>query len=769
MIRPRMIPLSLLLIASFFMGLPVFAQQKVVDLKMGKDEGPVNIEADELSYKREERIYQGDGNVEVTRGDFSLRANHARLNMVTNELTAWGDVLMSEREDVMECERLEVNLESQVGRAYKAKLFLKNNNYHITGDEAEKLGENRYRVRNGSFTTCDDKRPPWKFTVKEMEITLADSGIAKGSVLYVEDIPLFYLPWGTIPLRKERQTGFLLPQIGISGENGPEVKTAFYWAMTKEMDSTVYLSYLGDRGLKEGLEYRYSFGRESNGEARFYFINDNVFNGKRDSYFFQGEQKLPEDFYLKANINRVSDRVYLRDFDSDLPQGAKIDASSTRQLRSVLFGGKDWDRFSLLAEALYFQDMELPDSPIIPKDQTMLGSGRILKELPQLSFFAHPQSLYQNLFFYDFTSSYANFARETGVTAHVVDLLPRISYPARLLDVLKFDSNIGFRETAYRADTDSGEPIKRSGSREIFDSNVSLSTEFYKVHDGTVIRWLSDLFNVDKWMHTIEPTIGYRYTPHVDQDDLPRLDDLKRSLLPERVLDANEITYGVTQRLVGKPPKQKVDSGPYEYAMLQIFQSYSFGDPYILNLHRHQVSVSPNTFITDGDRRDFSAIQGLLTWRFNPYLMIRWNAAFDPYRVAFDELNTLVRVKDKRNDAFQIDYRYSNKLTGLTPPDSGDKINTINFHTRLKTIDPLYLYGSLRYNLEDHSTVESTYGLEYQAQCWTLGFTFEDKRVGVTTSEKNGVLTFKKDTTFQIYVNLLGLGGLGDRPKFMGL
>jgi hypothetical protein len=49
----------------------------------------------------------------------------------------------------------------------------------------------------------------------------------------------------------------------------PEVKTAFYWAIAKDMDSTLFVDYLGDRGFKEGLEYRYAFARDATGSARY--------------------------------------------------------------------------------------------------------------------------------------------------------------------------------------------------------------------------------------------------------------------------------------------------------------------------------------------------------------------------------------------------------------------------------------------------------------------------------------------------------------------
>jgi LPS-assembly protein len=399
-----------------------------------KAEGPVEIEADELTYDRETQTYEAHGQVEVNRGDLSLKADHARLNMATKDLMAWGNVLLREGEDVVECQRLEVNIENQAGKIYQAKLYLKDQNFHITGREIEKLGENHYRVRDGSMTTCDGERPPWKFTVKEIEVkemALGGWGIAKGPLLYLEDIPVLYLPWGAFPVRQERQTGFLIPRVGYDSTYGPTVKAGFYWAPTKNMDATFYLDYLGERGFKEGLEFRYAFDRETKGEAHFYYIYDQdvqadlpfIVPNNRYAFFIEHQQKLPYDFYLKADINHVSDHQYLKDFDEDIPNRVSIDAWSANQLRSVVFGGKNWDRFSFLSEGMVFDDL------------TVGSNDRTVQKLPQIFFYAHPQSFLSTPFFWDLTSSYANFWRETGVEAQRGDLFPRVSYPTRLFNV----------------------------------------------------------------------------------------------------------------------------------------------------------------------------------------------------------------------------------------------------------------------------------------------------------------------------------------------
>jgi LPS-assembly protein len=678
-------------------------------------EGPMEIEADQLTYDREQQLYDAQGAVAITRGTLSLRADHAQLNMTTKEMMAWGNVVLREGEDVIECERLEVNLNTQGGKIYQARLFLKDQNFHIVAGELEKLGENRYRIRDGSFTTCDGERPPWKFTAKELDVKLDSSGVAKEPIFYIENIPILYLPWGVFPVIRGRQTGFLLPRVGYSNKYGPEIKTAFFWAMRKDMDSTFYLDYLGDRGFKEGLEYRYALTRETQGEAKVYFTDDHVFDGNRYAFFLQHHQKLLYDSYLKWDINYVSDNQYTRDFEEDLPKEARIDSRSLRLLRSVLFGGKNWDRYSLLMSTAFYDDLTKEDN-----DET-------LQRLPQISFFAHPQSLWKTPLFFDLTSSYNNFWRESGVNAQRWDFFPTISYPIRVFDVLKMESHLGGRETLYRPTHDQVDQFDPWESRETYEAGAQVSTEFYRVFHWGEDSKISSLFKVNKWMHTVEPKIGYQYSPRVNQNDLPAFDEV------DRLAYTNEITYGIVQRLVGKWAKEGKETAPYEYARLDIFQRYSLGDPYERD--------------SNGRGRYFSNIQAELWWNFSPFLSARWDAELNPYRWNFETFNFLITGKDRRDDAIQVEYRYTK-----------DRVEEINLAARVKTISPLHLFGSMRYNLVGNWKVENVYGLEYRAQCWTLGVAVEDLGESPDGAQQ-------KELKVRVYLQLLNLGFLsGKRP-----
>ena len=232
-------------------------------------------------------------------------------------------------------------------------------------------------------------------------------------------------------------------------------------------------------------------------------------------------------------------------------------------------------------------------------------------------------------------------------------------------------------------------------------------------------------------MHTVEPAVRYQYSPRVNQDEIPVFDEL------DRIPYTNQITYGVTQRLIGKPEKEGVHSGPYEYGKLKISQSYSLGDPIAID--------------SRGNEEHFSNIQGELWWNFNPYLSAHSDLELNPYRWSLDRFNFLIQAKDRRNDVVQIQYRNTRGVD-----------QQINVTGRIKTINPLYLYGGIYYNLMEGAMVQAMYGAEYQSQCWSVGFFVIDKNRSPDGTQKS-------EWKFSFYFTLLNIGSGGHRPSFMNL
>jgi hypothetical protein len=198
-----------------------------------------------------------------------------------------------------------------------------------------------------------------------------------------------------------------------------------------------------------------------------------------------------------------------------------------------------------------------------------------------------------------------------------------ISYPTRLFNALKVVPEVNFRETLYQPYGDRFRRFDRFESRELFATGGAVSAEFYRVYDGSVAPAISKFYKVDRWMHTIEPTVSYIYIPRVNQGDLPSFDEV------DRIPFTSAFIYGITQRLVGRPEKEGIDSGPYEYGKLRVFQAYSIGDP---------------LFVKDGKENRFSNVRAELWWNFKPNIQARWDTEFDPTRGSFDKFNFLINA-----------------------------------------------------------------------------------------------------------------------------
>jgi LPS-assembly protein len=139
---------------------------------------PWVLEADELTYDQQLDQYIARGNVQIFKADKKLTADYVRYNHKTGHAFARGNVVLTVGQDILTGSQLDIDLENQVGWIKNAYLFLKENNFHITGDKIEKTGDKTYRIDSATFTTCDGPAPSWKISGKDVKIKANGSGSA---------------------------------------------------------------------------------------------------------------------------------------------------------------------------------------------------------------------------------------------------------------------------------------------------------------------------------------------------------------------------------------------------------------------------------------------------------------------------------------------------------------------------------------------------------------------------------------------------------------
>jgi LPS-assembly protein len=662
-----------------FFSFAFFPQQTFgfeFDTKDYKAEGPITMEADKLTYDQQGGVISLEGAARILYKNTSLQADKVIFYEKTRDVMAEGGVILTEGEDILRCDRLEFNIDTKQGVVYQGNIFLKKKNFHITGSKAEKLGEQEYRVYDATLTSCDARVPSWKFSAKRLDVEI--EGYAKGwwPGFLVKNIPVLYFPWAVFPVKRERQSGFLFPEFSSSSKWGPEITIPFYWAIAPNQDATFYLERIGDargRGFKEGAEYRYAWSTRASGEIKGFYIWDERVDDSRWSIFARHNQNFPGSYYIKTDINWVSDKDYPVDFDKDIPDEALIDARSRNQLESTLVLGKDWKWGALGTEFSYFRDL------------TVDSNRATMQRLPQATFFLFQERFPATPLFYEMEAEGTHFWRQEEIRGGRVNLYPRLSVPLKPYDMVRFEPWISYRETIYFPNNDPTGRYDEVTSREIFDVGASLATTISKVFPlrGRRIQGLK---------HIIEPELVYTYIPNVSQTDNPYFDD------EDRIPRTNEVRWILTNYLIGKKVNDDGEATYPEYLYLKLCQGYDFS-PHLYQEEREHLS----NFVAEARVSPFTWLSGTMDLEYNPH-----------YR-RLDLFNAGVSFTDKRGDHAAVEYRLTRH-----------QVEELNAELGIRIIDPLDFYFSYRHNLLDDVRIETVYGLDYRHQCWEIALRLYD-------------------------------------------
>ena len=681
-------------------------------------QGPINIEADRLEYNQEKDTYYGYGNVVINFKNGFLLADTVMLDKKTGDTEATGRVFIRDEGDTLEGDKVRFNLNTKTGMTVNGKAFLSENHVYLTGSTIEKRGEQTYFLKDATVTTCDGDHPPWRFTARELDVTVEGYGAIKHGTFQVKDWPILYSPYLVFPAKTKRQSGFLLPTgMNYSDLNGFDIEVPYFWAMSDNMDATFYQRYLQKRGWKEGMEFRYSLSKDSFGT----FYSDYLYDSKeitgaddglfrdwtghhsRWSYYLNHQTTFSPGFYVRTDLTRVSDHWYFRDFSDNNYYLQNYSADGQGQFKKVSFLGdrslasldstarlvKNWPLYNLTAFTRYTDNL------------AALNNDTTLQYYPQVTFTGIRQPLFGTPLNFELNSSYLYGYRNEGQKGHVIDISPVVSMPWSFGDYLQLTPSIGVSETKWEAQ---GGVENNNNSRELYTLGLYGTTEVSRIFPVNI----GDL---DKLRHIIKPEITYTYRPNVTQN----VPDFV-SVLPE----TNAITYALTNFLTARV-KEKSGFKYIEFLRLKIAETYNITEVRNTDPTKDQRTFSPITIETD-----------LLP---ENYVSLRSVMLFDPNVQVWKKLNYDVSLNDKRGDLATIGYHYTQ-----------DTLEEINLSLKAKVnreVDVLY---ALRNNLLDKKTLESTIGIEYRQQCWSALLSYSE-----LNNDRRIMLTF----------TLLGLGKVG--------
>lgn len=680
-----------------------------------------------------------EGEAELQRDDTILTADRVTYREPTDEALAEGNVELRQGDDTIVGPKATLVIGESTG-SFESPVYQlsRQRQPNLSGEEsrivagsgkADELrleGENQYRLKNATWTTCEASNPDWYIKARELELDYdREVGTARGGSIVFMDTPIFWMPWAEFPLTGQRQSGLLPPTFGSSNKTGVDLTAPYYWNIAPNYDATIAPRIMGRRGLQLGGEFRY-LDDDYRGTVQTEWMGKDRESGERRTLAsVQHQQRITPSLYGAIDYNSVSDDAYFEDLSSRVGVASQVNLLRQGQL---VYHGSSWWTASLLAQSYQTLSPDPASRNISP-----------YRRLPQLKVSGARPDLPAGLVA-DFESELVKFAHEDADlnkdegTRFVV--YPQLSMPLAGAAWF-FTPKVGVHYSRYDLDRS---PLTPNGREAITRSLPIMSAD-------TGLFFERDTFIFGgQYLQTLEPRLYYLRVPSRDQKDIPLFDASRfdvgfaqmfaenRFSGTDRIGDANDLTAAMTTRLID------AESG-VERLRAMLGQRYYFSD--------QRVYLYSADELRDAGRGTelLAGLGGRISKEFSVSSYVQYNTE----TTRTDRVNASVRYQPDYAKVLNLSYRYApnlriaENLVGLEDVDVSGQW-------------PLgrgwYGVGRVTHSLLDDRVTEAIGGLEYDGGCWV--FRVAMHRFAIE----------RDDVSKAIYVQLElnDLAGIGSNP-----
>ncbi|MBC7909615.1 MAG: LPS-assembly protein LptD, partial [Pyrinomonadaceae bacterium] len=322
----------------------------------GQSTEELDLRADKQSATgpEEARIVVAEGNVDARIGVYRLQADKVTLYRASNRIVAEGNVVFDQGEQRITGSRAEWNYATKLGYFINSTGFTNQTQdgtvIYFTADSVEKVSVDKIIVINAELTACEDSVPKWSFKTRRAEIKIGDRVRFKNPSFRIKNIPVAWLPFGSISLkRRDRASGFLTPTFSGSGNKGFRLSSAYYQTLGRSADVTIRNDIYTARGVGVGADVRTRANSRSFLNFGFYSVRDRMFGDDESpenpdqggsSFYMDGVHYFPNGFLAAADVNVTSNLAFRQVFSDSIQQ------TISPEERSQVFINKNFAEFS---------------------------------------------------------------------------------------------------------------------------------------------------------------------------------------------------------------------------------------------------------------------------------------------------------------------------------------------------------------------------------------------------------------------------------------
>lgn len=705
----------------------------------GGEEVPTFLIADELEGVSATEM-EARGNAEVHKGHTTLRADRIRYFQERDEVLASGNVHLRVKGDEITGPRLRMRLGDTQGIFDQPEFSLAPRELLTGGDERKARltrverfdppeirsrgearalrfeGEDRYRLSDARFTTCEPGRDDWYVNAEELHVDMQrEVATARNFSLSFLGATTPEFPYFAFPLNNKRKSGWLPPSLTLSGKNGVDLTVPYYWNIAPNYDATFTPRFIAKRGVQLLNEFRYLQPHHSGMVRAEIMPSDRLFGEDRWGLSIRDVSNWNNGWTGRIHFSRVSDDDYFRDLSGNLSIATQTYLEQDGLLQYTSRSGWWYGQ----ARIQKFQVLQDPLNPLpIPYER-----------VPQLTL----NALNQDMRFLDLglNAEFVAFDHPTLQTGRRLTAYPSIAVPITgPAGYIK--PKFGVHSTWYNL-SDTTADQRSSPSRSV--PIASLDTGLFFERD---VSWLGNDF-----LQTLEPRLYYLHIPHRRQDDIPLFDttlaDLNFSQLfsensfvgGDRINDANQLTFAVTSRFISPTNGQ-------ELLRASIGQRYYFDN--------QRVGLSG---LIEERTSDSSPILANVAGRVAPNWAVDTTVQYGTSRNEMERFNASVRYSPAPASVANLSYRYTNKNQTTI-----GAISSVDLSAQWPLSRRWYGLARLNYDTREGEAVERLLGVEYNADCWILRAVIHSFKTA-TDQETN---------LFFIQLELNGFSRLGSSP-----
>jgi len=730
---------------------------------------PWRLEADRVKGDKNSQMVEAFGNVHIHRGGDYMRADYARYYPETQWAYLRGNVRAKWNRDFMQGKVAEFDLKNKVGWVKDGRVFLAREHIYFKGKELKKTGAETYEFEEATVTACDGETPAWSLKTSSGSLTIDGYANLWNPRFRVKNAPILYSPFMVIPVKTERQSGFLRPEIGFSDRLGTHINQPYFQVIDEENDITLYENFYSHRGLMQGLEFRSTPDLQDKALFRADWLRDKITaktEDKEDSqfdddglirpnenrYWLRGKYDATyfRDWRVKLDIDYVSDQNYLREFDSGYSGfqesrrqfmehfGRDIEDNDDLTRENILSLTRNWAHTGLNARIEYNENLKYRNNNLDEKyNPTVQRFPEINYDLYRIAIPGTPLEIESD-------NQAVYFWREYGTRGTRLDVHPRLSLPWST-DYFTLTPKAGWRETMYYLDRFENDPERRDTdskiqTRGIYDFSVDAYSQLFRVYDLFAAPDPgSGETNSSSWTkikHELQPEVEYSYRPKENQEELPKFDSVDR-LAPE-----NELTYTLNNvfirrrdSLVPSPEGNatRLKKSYLDFLRLKLEQSYDLRE------------ATRTEDREEYPRRPFSDVLVDITFKPGEWISLSNKSWYSPYLKKITEHEHMLRVYREGVGSLWFGMDYRAKIDEYKR-DWDEEMEIMKLRARVDFIPNWRVSGILRKDIAADQYLERGVTISYLHQCFSLDF-----------------IMVRKDyeNRYEIRINLLNLGSIG--------